>query len=451
MEPGSQLFPQLNLLARHLPVEGNLIPQAPVEQFAPDHEGESSPVVGDCESRDLLGNIAIFQGDPFPTFLTTLNSMKNYVISREEEKALLSEFNKRNDIEAQRIKRYLAMPDLSRTPGSPLHEIMKRVTTLPFLNDFDHIDIPEVIPTNILFDLFNFADDHPARSKSDTYYIDSKNVLRTHDTVMWYYFLNQPEIKEKIAKKESFGVMCYGKVYRKDEIDRRHMNIFHQMGGLYLVPNDKKVLVLDDLKAVLSEIVQSVFGKDTKFRFNPDTFPYTDPSLEVEVEINGQWIEILGGGMPRPTVLKDFGVEGYNGWAFGFGLERLAIISMQLPDIRLLWSEDPRVTKQLKLGQKFVEVSKYPAVVRDISFVVPNTFVPNDYFDLVRELVPDLIEEVALIDKYENAKKFGEGNISYAYRITYRSLEKTLTSEEVDALHKKIEVATIDTFKATVR
>jgi phenylalanyl-tRNA synthetase alpha chain len=96
-------------------------------------------------------------------------------------------------------------------------------------------------------------------------------------------------------------------------------------------------------------------------------------------------------------------------------------------------------------------VSKYPAVVRDISFVVPNTFVPNDYFDLVRELVPDLIEEVALIDKYENAKKFGEGNISYAYRITYRSLEKTLTSEEVDALHKKIEVATIDTFKATVR
>lgn len=396
-------------------------------------------------------NYFLPSGLPFIPFLTTLNFMKNYVISREEEKALLSEFTKRNDIEAQRIKRYLAMPDLSRTPGSPLHEIMKRVTTLPLLNGFDHIDIPEVIPTNILFDLFNFAADHPARSKSDTYYIDSKNVLRTHDTVMWYYFLNQPEIKEKITKKESFGVMCYGKVYRKDEIDRRHMNIFHQMGGLYLVPNDKKVLVLDDLKAVLSEIVQSVFGKDIKFRFNPDTFPYTDPSLEVEVEINGQWIEILGGGMPRPIVLKDFGVEGYNGWAFGFGLERLAIISMQLPDIRLLWSEDPRVTKQLKLGQKFVEVSKYPAVVRDISFIVPNTFVPNDYFDLVRELVPDLIEEVALIDKYENAKKFGEGNISYAYRITYRSLDKTLTSEEVDTLHKKIEVATIDTFKATIR
>lgn len=377
--------------------------------------------------------------------------MKNYVIPRDEEKALLAEFNKRNDIEAQRIKKYVAMPDLSRTKGSPLNEIMKRVTTLPVLKDFDHIDIPEVIPTSILFDLFNFAPNHPARSKSDTYYIDDKNVLRTHDTVMWYYYLNLPEVKAKIANKEAFGVMCYGKVYRKDEVDRRHMNIFHQMGGLYLVPNDKKVLVLDDLKAVLSEIVESVFGKGTKYRFNPDTFPYTDPSLEVEVEINGQWIEILGGGMPKATVLKEFGIEGYNGWAFGFGLERLSIISMELPDIRLLWSTDPRVTKQLVLGQKFVEVSKYPAVVRDISFLVSNKFVPNDFFDLVREIVPDTLEEVTLIDKYENAAKLGEGNVSYAYRITYRSLEKTLTNEEVNALHKKIEEATVKNYGAKIR
>jgi phenylalanyl-tRNA synthetase alpha chain len=377
--------------------------------------------------------------------------MKNYIISRDEEKLLLDKFNKREDIEAKRIKGYLAMADLSRTPGGPLNDIMKRVTTLPLLKDFDHIDIPEVIPTSILFDLFNFAPDHPARSKSDTYYIDSNNVLRTHDTVMWYYYLNLPEIKEKIAKKESFGVMCYGKVYRKDEIDRHHMNIFHQMGGLYLVPDSEKTLVLDDLKNVLSEIVQSVFGKDTKFRFNPDTFPYTDPSLEVEVNINDQWIEILGGGMPRKTVLKDFGIEGYNGWAFGFGLERLAIISMQLPDIRLLWSKDPRVTKQLKIGNKFIEVSKYPPVVRDISFIVKNDFIPNDYFDLVRETAPNLVEEVELIDKYENTNKFGEGKISYAYRITYRSLDKTLTNEEVDSIHKKIEAETIKSFGAVIR
>lgn len=375
----------------------------------------------------------------------------DYNIARDEEKKLLETFNNRSDIEARRIKRYLAMPDLSRTSGSPLNEIMTRVTSLPVLKEFDHINIPEVIPTSILFDLFNFADNHPARSKSDTYYIDDKNVLRTHDTVMWYYYLNLPEIKQKIAEKKAVGVMCYGKVYRKDEIDRHHMNIFHQMGGLYLVPNDKNVLVLDDLKAVLSEIVYGVFGKDTKLRFNTDTFPYTDPSLEVEVEVNGKWIEILGGGMPRPTVLRDFGVEGYNGWAFGFGLERLAIISMQLPDIRLLWSDDKRVTKQLILGNKFQEVSKYPAVVRDISFIVKKDFVPNDYFDLVRETAPDIVEEVELLDKYENEQKFGADKISYAYRITYRSLDKTLTNEEVDATHKKIESETVSKFGGSIR
>ncbi|MDQ5893609.1 MAG: Phenylalanine--tRNA ligase [Patescibacteria group bacterium] len=378
-------------------------------------------------------------------------SRVNYVISKEEEKVLLEGLRKRTDIEAKRIQKYLDMADLSRTEGSPLNEIMKRVTTLPLLKEFDHIDIPEVIPTNILFDLFNFAADHPARSKSDTYYVDEKNVLRTHDTVMWYYYLNLPEIKQKIAEKKALGVMCYGKVYRKDEIDRHHMNIFHQMGGLYLVPNDQKVLTLDDLKAVLSEIVQAAFGKDTKFRFNVDTFPYTDPSLEVEVEINGKWIEILGGGMPRPTVLKEFGIEGYNGWAFGFGLERLAIISLELPDIRLLWSDDERVKKQLKLGNKFVEVSKYPPIVRDISFIVKSTFIPNDYFDLVRETGGELIEEVHLLDKYENEAKFGKDNISYAYRITYRSLDRTLTAEEIDTLHKKIEGVTKETFGATIR
>lgn len=155
--------------------------------------------------------------------------------------------------------------------------------------------------------------------------------------------------------------------------------------------------------------------------------------------------------MPKKSVLQKMGVEGYNGWAFGFGLERLAIISMELPDIRLLWSEDERVKKQLVLGNKFAVVSKYPPVVRDISFIVKNDFAPNNYFDLVRDVVGDLAEEMALIDKYENAEKFGADNVSYAYRITYRSLDRTLTSEEVDVLHKELERRTTEVFGATVR
>ena len=373
-------------------------------------------------------------------------------INTTTEEELIKQLESRTDAEATRIKRYLSMPDLSRTPTSPLYELVEKTRTIPLLKDFDNIIIPEIVPADVSFDLFNFAPGHPARSKSDTYYLDENNILRTHDTIMWYYYLEHPEIKERISAKEDLGVICYGKVYRKDEIDRRHMNIFHQMGGLYLVPDDKKVLTLDDLKSALSEIVKTLFGDDVVFRFNTDTFPYTDPSLEVEVEINGNWVEILGGGMPRKEVLANFGITGYNGWAFGFGLERLAMISMELPDIRLLWSEDERVTKQLKLGQVFKEVSKYPSVTRDISFIVESkNFAPNNYFDLVRDVVGDLVEEMALIDEYENAAKFGEGKKSYAYRIVYRSLDRTLTDDEVNVLHKKLEDETVKVFDAVVR
>lgn len=376
---------------------------------------------------------------------------KEYVIPTTEQEEILKKFEARNDIEATRIRKYLSMPDLTRTPGSPVHEIVDRVLNVKSLDGLDIIKIPEIISVPILFDLFNMPEGHPARSKSDTYYVDESNVLRTHDTVFWYYYLNLPEIKEKIARKETIGALCFGKVYRKDEIDSRHMNVFHQIGGLYLAPDDKQTVTPENLKSVLTDVAKSVFGDDVQFRFYDHNFPYTDPSFEMEAFINNQWIEMLGSGQPRKTVLSNFGLEGYNGWAFGFGAERLAIASMELPDIRLLWSEDPRVTKQLKLGKKFEEVSKFPPVVRDISFVVPNTFVPNDYFDIVRETIPDLVEEVALIDKYENAAKFGEGNISYAYRITYRSLDRTLTGEEVDNWHKKLEDTTTKVFDAKIR
>src|SRR3989338_4899428 len=343
--------------------------------------------------------------------------MEIKVDTTEQEQILVTLSNK-NDAESLRIKRHLDMPDLSRLETSPLFQIVKNTRNIHILKDFDNIIIPEIVPVDLSFYLFNFASNHPARSKSDTYYLDEKNILRPHDTVMWYYYLNNKDIKKKIKNNEKLGVICYGKVYRKDEIDRRHMNIFHQMGGLYLVPDSKKVLNLDDLKQALVEIVEGLFGKEVKYRFLDDTFPYTDPSLQIEVELDGKWVEIMGGGMPRKDVLKNFGLEGYNGWAFGFGLERLAIISMKLPDIRLLWSSDERVKKQLVLGNVYHEVSRYPAIIRDVSFIVYKTFSPNDYFDLVRDVVGDLAEEVSLLDEYENDVKFGEKVLSTTKEIS---------------------------------
>ena len=381
----------------------------------------------------------------------------------KSEKKLIEALRKRPDSEAERLKRFLAMPDLTRTPGSPLADLVRRIASLPRFAKFSakggpaggwkNLKVPEIIPYDVSFDLFNFPKNHPARKPSDTYFVDKNHVLRTHTTVMWYYHLNLPEVKGKIKKGESVGAYSYGKVYRKDEIDRQHMNVFHQMDGWYLCRRKNRIININDLKEVLTEIARAIFGKDIKYRFNTDEFPYTDPSIEMEIKISDRWIEVLGAGVVRKVVLKNLGVdpEEYNGWAFGFGLERLAILSMDLPDIRLLWSQDERVKRQLRLGNKFQEVSKFPPITRDISFIVDKKFVPNDYFDLIRDLGGDLVEEVRLLDKYSNPKKFGTNKLSYTYRIIYRKGDRTLLSAEVDKIQKKIYNKTAQRFNAKLR
>jgi phenylalanyl-tRNA synthetase alpha chain len=378
---------------------------------------------------------------------------KNLNYESAEESRLRQELETRADAESKRMLRFLSMPDLSRTQGSPIKEIADRVSALEGFEAFNIVKVPEIVPASASFDLFDFAPDHPARSKSDTYYADDKNILRTHTTVMWYYFLNDPAIKARLSNHEEIGALCFGKVYRKDEIDRRHMNVFHQIDGLYLAPKDQQVITDKALSDVLVKIAQVMFGPQVKYRINPDSFPYTEPSLEMEIEKDGQWIEILGSGVVKGSVLEKLGVDStkYNGWAFGFGLERIAIVSMELPDIRLLWSDDPRVTKQLKLGNKFEEVSKYPPITRDISFIVENTFVPNNYFDLIRDIGGDLVEEVALLDKYENAKKFGANKVSYTYRVIYRHPDRTLKTEEVDPLQDRLYKETAAQYNAQLR
>ncbi|MGC9598795.1 MAG: hypothetical protein ABSE18_00185 [Minisyncoccia bacterium] len=375
------------------------------------------------------------------------------VIAAPEEKRLRAEIEKRSDAEAARMLRFMRMPDLSRTKGSPIYEIVRRIVALPDFKAFDVVQVPEIVPARESFDLFNFPPDHPARSRSDTYYVNDDYILRTHTTIMWYYWLGLSAVKEKIRQGKAVGALCYGKVYRKDEIDREHMNVFHQMDGWYLCRREEKEIGLEDLKAVLVTIAQAIYGPGIKYRFNKDTFPYTDPSLEMVIEVGGRWVEVLGSGVVQSKVLDNFGIDSriWNGWAFGFGLERLAILSMQLPDIRLLWSADSRVTRQLRLGNAYKEVSKYPPVTRDISFVVGADFVPNNYFDVIRDIGGDLVEEVALLDKYENPEKFGAGKTSYTFRVVYRSNERTLTNAEVDVMHHALEKKTAGEFGGTVR
>jgi phenylalanyl-tRNA synthetase alpha chain len=379
--------------------------------------------------------------------------MNEIVIESPEELTLRAKVESRSDAEGLRMARFLAMPDLSRMPGSPIAEIVRRILESPYFKSLDVMRTPEIVPADVSFDLFDFPQDHPARSHSDTYYVDDTHILRTHTTVVWYYYLMNEEVKKRIEKNEPVGCFSFGKVYRRDEIDRHHMNVFHQIDGWYLAPKAIKTIGQKDLEEALGAIAKAVFGPEIKYRLNKDTFPYTDPSLEMEVEIGGKWVEVVGCGVVKGSVLKKLGVdpENYTGWAFGFGLERLAIVSMDLPDIRLLWSGDERVRRQLKLGQKYQEVSKFPPIVRDISFIVGKEFIPNDYFDLIRDIGGDLVEEVSLLDKYENAAKFGEGKMSYTYRTVYRSIERTLTTEEINPIQENIIAETKKQFSASVR
>ena len=162
-------------------------------------------------------------------------------IPRDEELKLRAEFDKRTDVEATRMKKYLAMPDLSRTTGNPLYELAQRIRAIPDFKSYDVIDVPEIMGTDIVFDLFNFPKDHPARSTSDSYFIDKVNVLRTHTTVMWYYWLKEENVRKQIEDGNAVGALSYGKVYRKDEIDRKHMNVFHQIDGWYLYKKGKSL------------------------------------------------------------------------------------------------------------------------------------------------------------------------------------------------------------------
>ena len=384
-------------------------------------------------------------------------------IDSSEEEKLRKQLESNNDADSKRMQRFLAMPDLSRQKGSPIAELVNKSLKTKSLSGLDVIKVPEIVPYGVSFDTFNFPKDHPARSASDTYYVDKNNVLRTHTTVMWHYYINHPSVQKRLKKNEVVGSVCYGKVYRKDEIDRKHMNVFHQIDGWGLYPISERKITTDDLKEILVDVAQAIFGTDIEYRFNVDSFPYTDPSVEMEIRLDDssgekdgaskEWVEVLGSGIVHPNVLKNLGINPneYNGWAFGFGLERLAILSMNLPDIRLLWSQDTRVKRQLKLGNTYEEVSKYPPITRDISFVVNKDFVPNIYFDLIRDLGGDLVEEVKLLDTYKDDKKFGKDKISYTYRIVYRSNDRTLVSEEVDKIQDEIYKQTAEQFKAELR
>ncbi len=379
--------------------------------------------------------------------------MRHIVITDPKEKEILAQLEKRTDFKSLRMKRLLALPDLTKKANSPVKILFDQIFKLPRFADFDIVDFPKIVTVEQNFNLLNTPKDHPSRRETDTYYVTDDYLLRTQMTAMWSFYLKDPEVLKRLETEGHIQALAPGIVYRKDEIDRHHFPAFHQIDGLLICKKSQKVITQNDLKEVQADLAKGIFGPQIEYKFLEDDFPYTVQSLEMDIMFNGSWLEVNGAGLVNPIVLKNFGLdpEIYNGWAFGFG-ERLAMIKMSIPDIRILWSDDPRITSQfIDIDSKYKEVSKYPSTLRDISFIVDKSVGLNNYFEIVREYAGNLIEEVKLIDSYENAKKFGEGKMSYTFRIVYCSPERTLTNEEVNGIQAKIIEKTKSELKAVVR
>ncbi len=379
---------------------------------------------------------------------------KNIVINNSKENVLLKDLEKRNDIKAERIKRLLKLLDLTKKENSSVKILVDQIIKLPIFADFDLIDFPRIVTVEENFDLLNAPANHPSRKETDTYFLDEKHLLRTETTVMWSYYLRGKEVLERLKKEGYVGALSAGIVFRKDEIDRNHFPAFHQIDGLYVCRKDQKIITLEDLKNVEIDIAKSVFGEDVECKFLVDSFPFTDPSVEMDIRLDGEWMEVVGSGLVHKQVLKNFDLdpEIYNGWAFGFGIDRLAMVKMGIPDIRILWSDDPRITSQFKdINSQYKEVSKYPETSRDISFVIDKNINLNNYYEIVRDFAENLIEEVKLIDSYENEEKFGQDKKSYTFRIFYRSLERTLTNKEINKIQEKIRERTKQDLNAILR
>jgi|SRR3989344_231874 len=376
------------------------------------------------------------------------------VIDDSNEKALTLSLEKRDDVNSKRIQRLLALPDLTKKEHSPIKMVADQILGLTRFVDFDLIFLPKIVTVQEEFDLLNSPKDHPSRKETDTFFLDEIHHLRTQMTVMWSYYLRDKKVLKKLEENGEVMALAPGIVFRKDEIDRKHFPAFHQIDGLFICKKDKKIITLEDLKEIETEIVKSVFQDTVEYRFLVDSFPFTDPSVQIEIKSGEDWMEVVGSGLVHQQVLKNFGLDPqvYNGWAFGFGIERLAMVKFDIPDIRIFWSQDPRITNQFQdINSTYKEVSKYPAVVRDISFIIDKNVALNNYYELVRDEAKDLIEQVELIDQYENEEKFGKDKKSYTFRIIYRSLERTLTNEEVNVVHQKIVEKTQSEFNAIIR
>ena len=270
-------------------------------------------------------------------FGKTLNELKNLA---KEKLLSLSKESSKNDSTDNNID--YSLPAEDDTVGSlhPLRIVRNNIIKIFRDIGFSIEDGPEIHEDWYNFTALNFPENHPAREMQDTFFIskDPDVVLRTHTSNV------QIRLMEK--QKPPMRVIIPGRVYRNETVSAKSHCFFHQVEGLYI---DKNVS-FKDLKDTLYYFAKEMFGSDTKVRFRPSYFPFTEPSAEMDISWKNGWLEILGSGLVDPNVLKNCGIDPkeYSGFAFGMGIERIAMLKYGIDDLRLFSENDKRFLKQFR-------------------------------------------------------------------------------------------------------
>lgn len=417
-------------------------------------------------------------------------------------------------------------------PISITRQIIERVFPSPTYKKYNTFH--PVVSVEENFDSLGFPPDHPGRARSDTYYINASTLLRTHTSA------HEAAI---FKANESNGYLISADVYRRDEVDRSHYPVFHQMEGARLwdrarVPNGDiaaavwadlaqlptHTIAVEDpnppfhpernplqaahhspaeaeaiaahLKRSLELMVVEIFTRakaaaraarspadkgehkddePLRVRWVEAYFPFTSPSWELEVYYDGDWLEVLGSGVTQQSMYINADQPQQLGWAFGIGLDRIAMLLFNIPDIRLFWSQDQRflgqfegVSEDLGKVRRFVPFSKHPECYKDVSFWLrPSTapsaaggnekaveaadahaFHENDVMEIIRSVAGDTVEDVKLVDEFTHPKT---GRKSMCYRINYRSLERTLTNAETNKMHAEVTSMLVDKLGVEIR
>ena len=268
----------------------------------------------------------------------------------EQRRTELSEAMLQYKLEKEALD--VTMPGVKPHVGHkhPMYNVLDQIKEIFIGMGFEIVDGPEVELADYNFTKLNIDEGHPSREWTDTFYFteDSRILLRTQTSPMQIHAMESRELPIRI--------IAPGRVYRKDEVDATHSPMFHQIEGMVI---DKGV-TMADLKATLNLVVEKIYGKGTVTRFRPHHFPFTEPSCEMDIQCHkcggkgcptckGQgWIEVLGAGMVHPKVLAGCGIDPdvYSGWAFGMGLERLAMGEYKITDLRLIFENDVRFLEQ---------------------------------------------------------------------------------------------------------